>query len=289
VAASGINLNILPDSTLSFESTAGQLFSISDGLASGTIFSVNDISGMPSLEIDATGLVKIAEYDGFLGIGTSQAQYTAKVEIVYPSGNYKGLIVRPVTGGTGNMFETQSTAGATLVAIDSVGEIGINNSAPGAMLDIISRASTVKGIAIKGAASQSANLLEVQNSASNIIYSLDPNGNVYFADGQLSRFSATTIEEPDWFGSRDFAQSDNGASIVSTSESAITLTIPTGLVLGFNCSIIQKGSGQVLIAAGAGVSLNAPDGAKSAKQWAMMSVLNTGTADEYVVGGNVTA
>jgi hypothetical protein len=60
VAASGINLNILPDSSLSFEGTAGQLFSISDGLAFGTIFSVNDISGMPSIEVDASGLLELA-------------------------------------------------------------------------------------------------------------------------------------------------------------------------------------------------------------------------------------
>jgi hypothetical protein len=37
------------------------------------------------------------------------------------------------------------------------------------------------------------------------------------------------------------------------------------------------------------VTAYAPDGAKSAKQWAMMSALNTGTANEYVIGGNVTA
>jgi hypothetical protein len=180
VAASGINLNILPDSTLSFESTAGQLFSISDGLASGTIFSVNDISGMSSLEIDANGLIKIGEYDGFLGIGTSQpySQYTGKVEINYPSGAYKGLIIRPAAGGTGNIFEVQSSASGALVVIDASGEFGINNSAPGAMLDVVSRSSTIKGAIVKGAASQSANLLEVQNSSSTILSYIDPLGQI---------------------------------------------------------------------------------------------------------------
>jgi hypothetical protein len=278
----------LTDSTLSFESTAGQLFSISDGLASGTIFSVNDISGMSSLEIDASGLIKIAEYDGFLGIGTSQpySQYTGKLEINYPSGAYKGLIVRPSTGGTGNIFEAQSSASGALVVIDASGEVGINNSAPGAMLDIVSRSSTIKGAIVKGAASQSANLLELQNSATTILHSINPSGDTFFADGQLSRFSATTIVATE---SRDFAQSDNGASIVSTAGSAITLTIPTGLAAGFNCSILQKGAGQVTVGSGTGVSGYAPDGAKSAKQWAIVSVLNTGTSNEYVVGGNVTA
>jgi len=287
VAASGINLNILTDSTLSFESTAGQLFSISDGLASGTIFSVNDISGMSSLEIDASGLVKIGEYDGFLGIGTSQpySQYTGKVEINYPSGAYKGLIIRPAAGGTGNIFEAQSSASGALVVIDASGEFGINNSAPGAMLDVVSRASTIKGAIVKGAASQSANLLEVQNSSSTVLHSIDPSGNTNFGDGLVSRFSANTVPLS---SARNLAQTDNGASIVSTSTSGITLTIPSGLAIGFNCSVLQKGSGQVTVGSGAGVSAYAPDGAKSAKQWAVMTVLNTGTSNEYVVGGNVT-
>ena len=65
-----ISLNILTTAsgstsgvqTLSFEGSAGQLFSISDVLNSGTIFSVNDISGLPLLEIDATGLVSLARF-----------------------------------------------------------------------------------------------------------------------------------------------------------------------------------------------------------------------------------
>ena len=285
MAASGINLNILPDSTLSFESTAGQLFSISDGLASGTIFSVNDISGMSSLEIDAQGLIKIGEYDGFLGIGTSQlySQYTGKMEINAPSG-YKGLIVRSSTGGTGNLFEAQSASSGTLWTVDASGRVNIGGSGSINQLEVDTLSATTKGIVVKSFAAQSANLLEIQNSATTVLHSVNPSGDTYFADGQLSRFSATTIVAT---GSRNFAQSDNGASVVSTAASAITLTIPTGLAVGFNCSILQKGAGQVTVGSGTGISGYAPDGTKSAKQWAIVSVLNTGTVDEYVVGGNV--
>ena len=75
-------------------------------------------------------------------------------------------------------------------------------------------------------------------------------------------------------------------NVVSTSASAITLTIPTGLVLGFNCSIVQKGAGQITIGSGVGVSGYALDGTKSARQWAILNIINTGTSDEYIVGGN---
>lgn len=53
---------------LIFEGTEGQLFGITDNLSSGTIFSVSDITGLPLIEADASGDVKIGEYgnDTFL-------------------------------------------------------------------------------------------------------------------------------------------------------------------------------------------------------------------------------
>jgi len=53
--------------TLSFEGNSGQLFSLSDSFA-GTIFSVNDVSGIPSLEVLDTGLIKMAQYNGYVSI-----------------------------------------------------------------------------------------------------------------------------------------------------------------------------------------------------------------------------
>jgi len=56
--------------TLSFEGTVGQLFSITNSMT-GTIFSVNDISGIPSIEVLDTGVVKLAQYSGFVAYGVS--------------------------------------------------------------------------------------------------------------------------------------------------------------------------------------------------------------------------
>jgi len=46
---SPIKLRVLDDNTLSFEGSAGQLFSINNNLTTGTIFAVSDVSG---LELD---------------------------------------------------------------------------------------------------------------------------------------------------------------------------------------------------------------------------------------------
>jgi hypothetical protein len=60
-----ISLNVYPtnNGTVSFEGSAGQLFSITNDL-SGTIYSVNDVSGIPSIEVLDSGLVKLAQYSG---------------------------------------------------------------------------------------------------------------------------------------------------------------------------------------------------------------------------------
>ena len=63
-----ITITVLDDGTLSFSGSAGQLFSINDSLE-GTIFSVNDISGIPSIEVDDTGEVRLAEFSGNVLVG----------------------------------------------------------------------------------------------------------------------------------------------------------------------------------------------------------------------------
>ena len=52
-------LRVLDDNSLSFEGTEGQVFSIGPTMSSGDIFSVNDISGIQSMAINADGTVTI--------------------------------------------------------------------------------------------------------------------------------------------------------------------------------------------------------------------------------------
>lgn len=68
-----ISMYVYPDSNgaLSFEGSAGQLFSITNDL-SNTIFSVNDVSGFPLLEINvASQQITLGQFYGNVGIGTS--------------------------------------------------------------------------------------------------------------------------------------------------------------------------------------------------------------------------
>jgi hypothetical protein len=75
-----IPYDTLNNGTLSFEGSAGQLFSITNNLTSGSIFSVNDVSGIPSIDVDADGTVSIASFGGNLGVGTTSP--TSKLHII---------------------------------------------------------------------------------------------------------------------------------------------------------------------------------------------------------------
>jgi len=65
-----ITVDMLDSDTLSVSGNSGQLFSITDSLT-GTIFAVNDISGVPSIEVDDTGEIRLAETFGNVLVGTA--------------------------------------------------------------------------------------------------------------------------------------------------------------------------------------------------------------------------
>jgi predicted secreted protein len=82
--SSVITLEVLDDNTVSFTSNEGQVFSLDSNLSTGTIWSVNDVSGFPLLRADvgaASGAtIRISEGLGFVGIGQTNPLYKLDVK-----------------------------------------------------------------------------------------------------------------------------------------------------------------------------------------------------------------
>lgn len=74
---------------------------------------------------------------------------------------------------------------------------------------------------------------------------------------------------------------DNGKVIQSTGASAITISIPTGLPTGFNCTVVQMGAGQVTFS---GTILNRTGFTKTASQYSVVSILHLGSNSILVTG-----
>lgn len=78
--SSSITATMLDSDTLSFDGDSGQLFSLTDTLT-GTIFSVNDITGIPSIEVDDDGTIRFAEFAGNVLIGTDTDNGEDKLQV----------------------------------------------------------------------------------------------------------------------------------------------------------------------------------------------------------------
>ena len=81
VSTISVNVYDVDNGTLSFDGTAGQLFSITNNLTSGSIFSVNDVSGFPSIDVNADGTIQLAPLGSteYVGIGTTNP--TTKLDV----------------------------------------------------------------------------------------------------------------------------------------------------------------------------------------------------------------
>lgn len=120
--AQNITLQVYPTNsgTLSFEGSSGQLFSITNSMT-GTIYSVNDVSGIPSIEVLDTGLVKLAQYSGNVLLGSGADNSTDKLQV---TGSIKstsnittaGQLISTVSTGTAPLTVSSTTVVTNLNA-----------------------------------------------------------------------------------------------------------------------------------------------------------------------------
>lgn len=78
---------------------------------------------------------------------------------------------------------------------------------------------------------------------------------------------------------------DNGKVIKFTNGSAITLTLPSGLGEGFNCTVIQYGAGQITFS---GTFYNQSSHTKTAGQYAVTGLISC-VADSFVLAGDTAS
>ena len=94
---------------------------------------------------------------------------------------------------------------------------------------------------------------------------------------------------PESTTSRTLSNSDNRKVIVCSNSAQITVTLPSGLTSGFGCTVVQSGTGTVLIE-GSGGTIVYGFGNKTATagQYASINIYNAGT-DTYALEGDTQA
>ena len=84
--------------------------------------------------------------------------------------------------------------------------------------------------------------------------------------------------------------SDNGKVVVLNNASAVTVTVPSGLGAGFNCSFVQKGAGQVSFSDDSGATTinNRQSHTKINAQYGVASLLAYAD-DVFVLAGDTAS
>ena len=82
--------------------------------------------------------------------------------------------------------------------------------------------------------------------------------------------------------------SDNGKVVTLDNGSAVTVTIPSGLGVGFNCSFIQKGAGQVSFSASGTTIYNRQSHTKINGQYGVASIVAC-TANTFILAGDTAS
>lgn len=126
-----LNVGLATTGSISYNGSQGQLFTITNNLTSGSIFSVNDVSGIPSIDVNANGTILFAPYGGNIGVGTTASPDPFRVQT---TSRFIGLATFGPIHATRVIYDNTLSPGAlgqvlsstnTGVAWSSVGALGI--------------------------------------------------------------------------------------------------------------------------------------------------------------------
>jgi hypothetical protein len=167
-------------------------------------------SQVVNLVSDLAGKANLAGGNAFTGAQTVTGTATASVVAV----------ITGASGQTANLQQWQNSGGTAVARITSVGDalfqaagFGVEPFTPygNAIVSVNTLNQNVKGIAVRGVASQSANLLEFQNSAGDLLSRVQNNGNIVWG-----RFSGSALG------------CDTGNLLVAGNNAGVVLSIVRG-------------------------------------------------------------
>ena len=122
--------------------------------------------------------------------GTQLANITNSGTITNTYGAYIGDITAGTQTNTPVSFYASDP---NAIGLYSAGKIGINQTAPTSMLDVVASSSSTVGQIVKAAASQTANLTEWQGSSGTVLLNVTSAGDLNVTSGQFIRYNGQKL------------------------------------------------------------------------------------------------
>jgi hypothetical protein len=208
-------------------------------------------------------IVNLLQLNAQTGIGTTTPNASAKLEIAATD---KGLLIPRMTKAQREAITLSSAANGLMVyQTDDLTGFYVNTSTT----------TTVAWTRVNSNWNRSGT--DISYTTGNV----STTGNLTGGNAGTSTISGFGANVATISAGYNLSASDNGKIIQSTSASAITVTIPTGLPTGFNCTIVQMGAGQITFS---GTYLNRSGFTKTASQYAVVSIMHLGSNSIIVAG-----
>ena len=170
---------------------------------------------------------------------------------------------------------TKKVTVANLVAAAPQGDLVASNN----LSDVASAGTSRTNLGLGDAATKT-----VGTADTNVI--AVSSGTVDLGGNKLEDFDASINDQTGT--AYTLLASDNGKVVVLNNASAVTVTVPSGLGAGFNCSFVQKGAGQVSFSESSTNIYNRQSHTKINAQYGVASLLAY-AADTFVLAGDTAA
>ena len=196
-SALGVSGTVSTNPTFYVKGAASQTSNLTEWQnSSGTVLTSVDKDGYlqtPRLIINNGGnIIDSAGTTPYFGFGSNQ------IAIYTRNAAYKGLVIQGSASQTANLQEWQNSSGTVYATMSPFGQLSIGSSPTiynNARISLNTVASTAVGMAIRGVASQTANLTEWQNSSGTVLASINASGQ-FVGDGSQLTGLTTALTTP---------------------------------------------------------------------------------------------
>ena len=169
---------------------------------------------------------------------------------------------------------TKKVTVANLVAAAPQGDLQASNN----LSDVASASTSRTNLGLGDAATKTVGTADTNVLAVS-------SGTVDLGGNKIEDFDASINDKTDDY---TLLASDNGKVVVMNKASAVTVTVPSGLGAGFNCSFVQKGAGQVSFSASSTTINNRQSHTKINAQYGVASLLAYAD-DVFVLAGDTAS
>jgi hypothetical protein len=185
-------------------------------------------------------------------------------------------------------FYTQAQTGIGTTTPNAAAKLDVNASDKGFLPPRVALTATNVFAPVTGLSGSTA----LATAAGLLVYNTTTNGNVlpgyYYWNGTLwVQISTGLIVDSSINTSFSVADSDNNKLFLINSSTSVTVTVPSGLPVGFACQFIQIGAGAVILRGGSGVTLNSANGFTSRAANSAVGLVMSSSTVGYVFGDTI--